>query len=168
MEHSPGALVRDVLVVLTWGALAVLAGAVAWSAVARLGQSGGSLSSEGALRQDQVLRALAHTATPPSATPSRGRAPRPSGRTVTRTWQVVGGTVAATCRGPSVELMYAAPSDGWGYRRESAPRQLLAVEFLRPGRRSHLVVRCSGGAPVRAVNAVESTHSVSDGEGSGD
>ena len=74
----------------------------------------------------------------------------------------------ATCRGPSVELMYAAPSDGWGYRRESAPRQLLAVEFLRPGRRSHLVVRCSGGAPVRAVNAVESTHSVSDGEGSGD
>lgn len=80
----------------------------------------------------------------------------------------MGGTAAASCRGSSVELVYAAPSDGWAYRRNSAPRELLAVEFVRPGGLSQLVVRCVGGAPVRTGISGERAQSSSDGEGSGE
>lgn len=151
MTRAGSALLRDLAMVLVWTALAVLAGAVAWSAVSRLGQTSGAASGR-PLGQGEVLQALQRAGAPASAPPPRTPAPRRAAGSPTRSWRTTGGTVAASCRGTAVELVYAAPADGWAYRLETG-RRVLAVDFTRPGARARLAVQCTGGEPERVPTA---------------
>jgi hypothetical protein len=148
VKRRGSTLVRDLVVVLAGTVLAVMAGAVAWGAVARLG---GGLGEGRPLQQGEVLRALEHARALP--THHQTASPNVSGPTRTRSWQVPGGTVAAACRGRTVELLYASPSDGWTYRSETGGPGVLAIEFSRQGAVTHLVARCVGGTPSRVLRS---------------
>ena len=174
MKRSRSTLLRDLLMVLAWTAVAVLAGAVTWSAVSRLG--GGAATSEGPLTSADVLQALRQ-----APAPAGGRSPAPSSAPdrpggTTRTWRTVGGTVAASCRRGAVALVYAVPADGWAYQLDTARRRVLAVTFTRPGEAARLVARCSGRAPTHVVRVAQPAPASSPappggdggGEGSGD
>jgi hypothetical protein len=176
------ALLRDLATALVWTTVAVLAGAVAWSAVSRLGQDGAALASGRALGPGEVQRALQHAQPSPGSVPTRPSSPRDQGKprgqgsSTSRSWQVVGGTVAVSCRGTVAELLYAVPADGWAYRLGSAVPGALEVEFARTGGLSRLVVRCAGGSPTRVSSGVTSAvpgtvrpaETQDGGEGSGD
>jgi hypothetical protein len=163
VKRRGSTLVRDLVVVVAGTVLAVMAGAVAWGAVARLG---GGLGVGRPLQQGEVLRALEHS----RALPTHVRTGRPKvfGPTRTRSWRVPGGTVAAACRGRTVELLYASPSDGWTYRSEAGGPGVLAIEFSRQAAVTHLVARCVGGKPSSVLRSTGPAPTGGGGEETGD
>ena len=98
--------------------------------------------------------------TRPDAGPSasRGTAARPSGVPAspqassgttrqTRSWQLVGGTVGAACRGSTIDLLYSVPRDGWAQSVEQSGPTNVVVAFTRGNASSRLVAACSNGSP---------------------
>lgn len=66
---------------------------------------------------------------------------------VVRTWDVLGGQVAAACRGATISLLYATPLDGWTVEVKDAGPEHVEVELHRD--ESELTVRatCTDGIP---------------------
>lgn len=66
---------------------------------------------------------------------------------VVQTWAVTGGTVAASCRGDVVTLLYATPQDGWTVEVGEAGPDLLDVELHRAEQESSVRATCVAGVP---------------------
>lgn len=162
-----------------WLVATALAGGVTWAAVAwseREPVAGvdpqrpltpaevrGSLAELGTL-QPAAPGAGARSATTPRKERPRPVRPRPSLQT--RSWQVAGGSVAAGCRAHHIELLYAAPANGWAYRLDQASTTGLTVRFTHTRALSTLRAQCAGGIPVE-ISATSSSQPPAESE-SGD
>ena len=186
MGQRSDVVVRRLLLFTGWAAAALIAGVVAWSAVARLGHEGGTADPT-LLTQSEVLRELAQQpgtpespatvgTPPPSQTPSQSRStPQPSANGTpkasskhvqppvptreSRSWPLEGGEVGASCRGHLIELVYASPHDGWTMQVVQSGSSRVEVRFFRGASTSTLVAVCVGGYP---------TAETSGGVGTGD
>jgi hypothetical protein len=147
--------------------VAVLAGAVVSGALSRLGQDGNAVASGRPLGAGEVQRALHQAQAPLSTAPTETSPPRGQAMSRTRSWQVVGGTIAASCRGGAAELSYAAPIDGWAYQLGAGAPGILVVAFTRPGAVSRVVVKCAGGEPRRVAHVVHPTQPAQPVDGGG-
>lgn len=144
-----------------WTSATVIAAAVTWTAVARLGQDAVA-NDQPTLSQSEVRQELARVLPSTTATPGKPTATRPTQSTPTshptsrpqpprhyRTWNVTGGLVRASCRGAVIRLETWIPGDGWGVQKvdDSSPDKVV-VEFVRGDSESKLEATCSGGVPV--------------------
>jgi hypothetical protein len=66
---------------------------------------------------------------------------------------VTGGTVAASCTGGSIALLYATPADGWTVEVGTAGPRRVEVELRQPDLETKVVALCSGGVPQHTVDA---------------
>jgi hypothetical protein len=156
---------RRVILALAWIAATVIAGVVTWTAVARLGHEA-SASTQPMLSQSDVQRelsqSLSSTTSPPDGPPSNAPTTSPTGPTRhstsppqhvprhSRSWNVPGGQVGASCRGSAIGIDYASPADGWGMRiTDSGPTQV-SVEFTRGDSDVKVVAMCNGGVPLQS------------------
>lgn len=94
----------------------------------------------------------------PPAVPSGHQAVRPTtapppAAQVVRTWPVTGGTVAASCRGATISLLYATPQDGWTVDVGSAGPDQVKVELKMSGQETKVTAVCVGGVPQDTVTA---------------
>lgn len=100
---------------------------------------------------------------PPPPAPAPPRTPV----AVARTWTVPGGTVAASCTGSAISLLYATPLDGWTVEVGAAGPDHLEVELRQSGTETKVTAVCAGGVPQQT--ATQGTpdgaddHSSSDG-----
>jgi len=162
---------------LAWVLAVVATGLVAGRAVAVLDTN---TSRPGVMSLAEVDRALvaaraavptpsptasAATTTPapsasPTASPSVTDRPTPEPTTaitpnvpaaVARTWSVTGGTVAASCTGSTISLLFATPADGWTVEVGGAGPERIEVELKRPGSERKVVALCAGGVPQQTV-----------------
>ncbi len=144
--------------VLGWALAAVLAGAVAWWAVAIAG--GRSEGGEGVLTRAQVTAELAAQTAPTDATsPASPTSPGPTTtatpsaspppREVVRTWAITGGTVGAACQGRTIALVFATPAEGWTVEAIDPGPDQVEVDFRRGESETGLRAWCSeDGVPV--------------------
>ena len=97
---------------------------------------------------------------PPTAAPpvaplehpaARPTTPPPPAAQVVRTWTVTGGTVAASCRGATISLLYATPQDGWTVDVGSAGPDQVKVELKMSGQETKVTAVCVGGVPQDTV-----------------
>ncbi len=147
-------LARRLLIVGMWAAATTLAGAAVWLAVSRLGWDGVTAAPR-PMSQVQVRARLAQAPAVQPVAPrvtlahrlASGSRPAPQPRPRSRSWQLTGGWVGVTCRGPAVELLYATPHDGWSYRLDRHGRDTLSVEFNQGQVTSGLVAHCVHGTP---------------------
>ncbi len=180
-------LVRSSVVAVVWLVATALAGAVAWTAVSRLGREGTATAarplSGSDVRQRLDRSAPARPVVPhaeggpaPGADSSRVRSGKnPANRPLTaqasartsRSWQLTGGTVGTACRGQAIDLLYASPLDGWGYRLDTQTPATLSIEFSRGPQTAALTARCVNGVPAR-VPAVAHDDAAGSDDGSGD
>lgn len=70
---------------------------------------------------------------------------------VARTWVVNGGTVAATCTGAAISLLYATPQDGWTVDLGSTGPDHLSVELKGSDRETRVTAVCVAGVPQQTV-----------------
>ncbi|OJV83381.1 MAG: hypothetical protein BGO37_08875 [Cellulomonas sp. 73-92] len=89
----------------------------------------------------------------PVSRPTTGPIPSSPPATAARTWSVAGGTVAASCTGGAISLLYATPADGWTVEVGSAGPQRVEVELRQPGLETKVVALCSAGVPQHTVDA---------------
>lgn len=92
--------------------------------------------------------------TPPAARPlppPPAPAPPRTPVAVARTWTVPGGTVAASCTGSAISLLYATPLDGWTVEVGAAGPDHLEVELRQPGAETKVAAACVGGVPQPSV-----------------
>ncbi len=75
----------------------------------------------------------------------------PATAQVVRTWTVAGGTVATSCRGATISLLYATPLDGWTVDIGSAGPDQVTVELKMPGQEMKVTAVCVGGVPQDTV-----------------
>lgn len=88
----------------------------------------------------------------PTPEPSRTARPtEPATSEVARTWTVPGGVVAVLCRGATISLLYATPSDGWTVEVGSAGPEHVEVELRRDDAETKLKAECVGGTPQREL-----------------
>lgn len=142
-----------VLAALGWATAVVLAGSIAWRAVAVIDPETGAA---GVLSQAQVDAALAEVlATAPPLPPSPSTTPSPVAppAEVVRSWSVTGGTVAATCQGTAITLLYATPSDGWTVEVKAAGPEELLVELESEGDETAVRAVCVAGTPEPSVES---------------
>ena len=92
----------------------------------------------------------------PSTTPSTDvpAVPLPAPTTpadveVARTWDVTGGQVGTSCRGPVLRLLYATPVDGWSVEVKHAGSDELEVAFRQDPAETTLHAVCVGGIPTQ-------------------
>lgn len=147
-----------------WVAAATLGGLATWWAVGAIGPAS-SQDGDVVLTQAQVRSGLGTATAAPSARPGTGGSPAPSdhGRDadgggtasaaapVTRSWDVPGGRVTATCTGPDIRLEYASPQEGWVVEIEEAGPRELDVDLERSGTSVTVVAVCVDGAPTEEV-----------------
>jgi hypothetical protein len=74
---------------------------------------------------------------------------------VARTWDVIGGQVAAACAGATIRLLYATPADGWTVAVESAGPQEVEVDLTRDGSRTRVRSECRAGTPELTRNEAQ-------------
>lgn len=170
MTTTPPPRAGRVLTVLAWAIAAVVAGTLAWWAVTLVGAAAGR-SRDGVLSAPEVAEALAAEQAAASATPSGsistpdatpGTTPGPTASTpgpgtasptdpaaaeVSRTWDVIGGQVAATCAGPTISLLYATPTDGWRVEVKDSGGEHVEVEFRRGEAETKVRATCVDGVP---------------------
>lgn len=187
-----GCMGRRLMVLLAWVASTVLAATVAWAAVGTVGHGPGATDAA-VLSQREVATALAArqatasaaatadptspvgdptptpTPTPdPSATPTTPTAtpttPTTPPTEVPRTWAVDGGTVGATCRGPSISHDYATPADGWGVEVKNRGPEATEVEFESERGETKVTAVCVAGVPEMTLvgDGVEGGHDEGD------
>jgi len=107
------------------------------------------------------------TAAPPPRPAPSTAAPAPTTVPVARTWTVPGGTVAASCTGSAISLLYATPLDGWTVEVGAAGPDHLEVELRQSGTETKVTAVCVAGVPQQT--ATQGTpdggadHSSSDG-----
>lgn len=89
----------------------------------------------------------------PVSRPTTGPLPSSPPATIARTWSVTGGTVAASCTGGAISLLYATPADGWTVEVGAAGPERVEVELRQPGLETKVVALCSGGVPQHTVDA---------------
>jgi len=82
----------------------------------------------------------------PGSTPPSHGTPEP--KRVSKSWQLTGGSVGASCKGPDISLDYATPHDGWEMHIEHSGPDSIEVSFSRDDHESHLAAHCEGGSPV--------------------
>lgn len=82
---------------------------------------------------------------PGSTPPSRGT---PEPKRTSKSWQLTGGSVGVSCKGPDISLPYATPRDGWEMHIEKSGPASVEVSFSREDHESRLTARCDGGNPV--------------------
>lgn len=80
--------------------------------------------------------------------------------TVSKTFAVQGGTVAAACTGASVALKSAQPHDGWRVEVDNRGPDELEITFRAGEDETEVKIRCSAGTPI--------LHSVSGDDGPDD
>ena len=68
--------------------------------------------------------------------------------TVSKTFAVQGGTVAAACTGSSVALKSAQPQDGWRVEVENRGPEELEITFRSGENETEVRIACSAGTPV--------------------
>ena len=141
-----------------WVVGAVAATSIAWSAVGLVGDQVTD-GREAPLSADAVQAALgAVTPTPaasptptpnptPSARPSRSSRPSPV-QTGSRTYTLTGGTVAVSCTGATIRLVYATPRGGFESTVEDAGPAEVEVRFRSEAHESKLEASCAGGRPI--------------------
>ena len=160
-------MLRHLTLAALWLAATAMAGGVTWAAVSWSGtEPVAGVDLQQPLTQAAVRRTLAELRAPQPAAPDttlrsaksrrgdvhRSRRPRPVLQT--RSWQTAGGSVAIGCRGDHIQLLYAAPANGWAYHLAKATGGALTVRFARSSHEmSTLGARCSGGAPVEVSAA---------------
>ena len=157
MTPARGRRTGRILGVLAWAGAVVLAGWIAWWAVAVIGgQARGQ--HEGVLTQEQVeaelaaASAAASTAPPttPEPVPSPSASPStspPGGAQVVRTWTVTGGRVGASCTGERIELLFATPDEGWTVEATDPGPERVEVEFRRGESETGVHAECADGIP---------------------
>lgn len=160
---TPRALPRAAAVAL-WLLAALVAGGVAWWAVAAVG---GETGTDGrVLTQDEVAAALAEASsapTPAPTTPSPTPTPAPTatpGPTtppaaspVVRAWDVSGGQVAAQCDGAAITLVYATPLDGWSVEVKGSGPEQVEVELRQGELETKVRATCVDGVPTPTVES---------------
>lgn len=87
----------------------------------------------------------------PSTRPAARPTTAPPTPEVARTWTVVGGTVAASCRGTVIGLLYATPQDGWTVDVRSAGPDRIKVELTMAEQETTVAAACVGGVPQQTV-----------------
>lgn len=157
----PRGPVRRVLAAAAWLVAVVLAGTIAWRAVAVLDTDGprtGVLTS--AEVDDALARARASQPVPtagPSATPAPSPsdeptvAPGPTGPATTpavRTWPLPGGEISASCTGEDITLLSATPLEGWTVEIGSTGPERVEVELHSPSGEIEVRAECVDGIPV--------------------
>ena len=152
-----------------WTVAVILAGSVAWRAVTVVDTD----SSSAVLSQAEVsaeLVAARATASlrptpgeptptgsptpsespPPTAGPEPTASPEPTAEPepeVVRSWSVAGGTVAASCRGAAITLLYATPLDGWRVEVKDQGPERIEVELEGHDQEVTLRAACVAGTP---------------------
>lgn len=92
--------------------------------------------------------------TPAPTTPSEPvPPPQPEPATQARTWAVTGGTVAASCTGATITLLYATPQDGWTVEVGSAGPEQVEVELSRDGQETKVRATCVSGVPTQSTSS---------------
>ncbi|WP_199423228.1 hypothetical protein [Actinotalea solisilvae] len=162
---TPRALPRAAAVAL-WLLAALVAGGVAWWAVAAVGGESGADGR--VLTQHEVAAALAEasaaptqppatpTPTPsstPTASPTPGSTTPPATAPVVRVWDVSGGQVAAQCDGSAIALVYATPLDGWTVEVDGAGPDQVDVELRQGELETKLRATCVDGVPTQTVES---------------
>ncbi len=166
MGPARSILHRRVPVVVTWLIATAVAGAVTWAAVSRLGPDG-TATAVRPLSPADVRQRLQHVPADPVASrattapapgvpsaPVSSRRATPASRTTapsSRSWQVTGGAVGAACQGGAIDLLYAAPQDGWAYRLRTASRAMISVEFFNGPQAATLTAHCERGVPIQGT-----------------
>lgn len=85
--------------------------------------------------------------------PAPPPAPEPAPATEARTWAVAGGTVAASCSGAAITLLYATPQDGWTVEVGSAGPEQVEVELSRDGQETKVRATCVDGVPTQTTSS---------------
>lgn len=93
----------------------------------------------------------ADTSTPADPVPPPPPQPGPAAQA--RTWAVTGGTVAASCSGAAITLLYATPQDGWTVEVGSAGPEQVEVELSRDGQETKVRATCVGGVPTQTTSS---------------
>ena len=89
----------------------------------------------------------------PVSRPTTGPVRSSPPATIARTWSVTGGTVAASCTGGAISLLYATPADGWTVEVGATGPERVEVELRQPGLETKVVALCSAGVPQHTVDA---------------
>lgn len=153
--------------IVAWALAAVLAGGVtSWAVTVAAGERGPA--RDHVLSAAEVTTALTQqTPSPTSASspattpaPTPGPTPSPTASTtpppaapeppaaeVVRIWDVAGGQVTSSCRGSTISLTSATPSDGWTVEVKHVDKDSLEVEFRRDESESAVHATCVDGVP---------------------
>ncbi len=95
----------------------------------------------------------------------RARNPRrrstPAPKRISKSWQLTGGSVGVSCKGPDIYLDFATPRDGWEMEIEESGPDTVSVSFHRDDHESRFSGHCENGSPVGQ------THEGGDDGGSG-
>lgn len=157
--------VGRVLAVLAWALAAVVAGIVAWSAVAVIG-SQADASSDGVLNPAQVKGLLAARSAPsptaPAASPGPGTdagpgptsspspddgGPAEPAAEIVRNGTVAGGRVGVACIGDRIRLLFATPDAGWAIEVKSTGPEHVEIELKRGEEETMVRASCVAGTP---------------------
>ncbi len=96
--------------------------------------------------------AASHSAKPtPKPTPKPSTPPG-GGGSVSKTFAVQGGTIAAACSGSAVSLKSAQPQNGWQVEVHDRGPQSLEITFRSGEKETEARIRCSGGVPVLSTD----------------
>lgn len=91
------------------------------------------------------------TSAPPQPAASTPATPHPPAA-VARTWTVAGGTVAASCTGATISLLYATPLDGWTVEVGATGPDHLEVELRQSGMETKVTAVCVSGVPQQSAS----------------
>jgi|GEM_PF-571769 len=157
-----------------WVALVVFVAGVAWVAISSAGHSvtSGSLVAESG--QDGATGPGTSTT---ASSPAGGSGSQPAGSTstprtedqaptrsevgspavptatgstanvATRTFRVAAGRVTASCSGSAIQLISAAPANGWSMSVEKSGPAEVRVEFEAGEAKVRVSAQCAGGSP---------------------
>jgi len=71
---------------------------------------------------------------------------------------VVGGQLAASCRGSAIQLTYATPANGWEMRLNDSGPEKVNVEFFEGDTDTKVEASCLGGRPVKKSESDADDH----------
>lgn len=143
---------------VAWLAVVAVGSTLVWAVISRVGDdvtSSASPAATGTAGQSATPRPTGATGPDPSAD-TDPQDPDPGTR---RTWQGVGGSLVAQCRGDAVSLVSAQPDAGYAVEVEDEGPGVVAVEFEGreddEGRKVKVEAVCVDGAPEFSVETDE-------------
>jgi outer membrane biosynthesis protein TonB len=93
-----------------------------------------------------------HSAKPTPKPKPKPSSPPAGGGSVSKTFAVQGGTIAAACSGSAVSLKSAQPQNGWQVEVHDRGPQSLEITFRSGEKETEARIRCSGGVPVLSTD----------------